>query len=176
MYLPERKIQEQPNLHGPSKPQIMSGTFLWGELCVSVDETCKAFNYSVEWNWKQKYVSHIQLKRKLVTLSPQLAGGERKLIGLLSPSLNYMSVSPSAYQTSIGNCSPSIRCSDPGPPCLPQCRWSWSALYVTGRFPPLIFIWEGKSSWTREMIKTNTGNRHAENKQQGHNRLLLCFC
>lgn len=57
--------------------------------------------------------------------------------------------------TSMGYCSPSIVCSDPGPPFLPQCRWSCSALYVAGRFPPLSFILSGKSIWTRKRQNYN---------------------
>lgn len=54
--------------------------------------------------------------------------------------------------TSIGNFSPSTVCSDPGPPSLPQCRCSWTALYSAAMFPPLILILEGKSSWTGKRL------------------------
>lgn len=39
-------------------------------------------------------------------------------------------------RTSIGYCSPSMVCSEPRTPFVPQCRWNWRGLYVSSRFPP----------------------------------------
>lgn len=72
--------------------------------------------------------------------------------------------------TSIGYCSPSTVCSDPGPPSVPQWRWSWTALYVSPRFPPdtagalTIFTWTEieKHRWHNVVIL--------------HLRLLPVFC
>lgn len=50
--------------------------------------------------------------------------------------------------TSMGYCSPSMVCSEPGAPSLPQCRCNCTALYVDDRSPPEMVLVIGILTWT----------------------------